>query len=107
MAPSSRHADLGEISLAAPAYNEAESIQRVVVHWMEYLSKGFAPGMFEVVICNDGSKDATAEVLAQLQSQYPALKVVTHKKNQGAAAALIGTFCIRYKSRGCGLPRET
>ncbi len=55
---------------------------------MEYLSGRFARGRYEVVVCNDGSDDDTGEVLASLQARFPALKVVTHAKNQGAAAAL-------------------
>lgn len=55
---------------------------------MAYLGERFAPGHYEVVICDDGSDDDTGEVLAGLAERFAALKVVTHVKNQGAAAAL-------------------
>jgi glycosyltransferase involved in cell wall biosynthesis len=79
---------LDELSLAAPAYREGAGIAAVVEGWMRYLASRFPAGSFEVVICNDGSDDDTGEVLARLAARFPALKVVTHVKNQGAAAAL-------------------
>jgi len=79
---------VSELSLAAPAYREGAGIRAVVERWMEYLASRFEPGAFEVVICNDGSDDDTGEVLAALATRFPALKVITHPKNQGAAAAL-------------------
>lgn len=42
---------------------------------------------FEVVVCDDGSDDDTADVLAQLQSSSPlALEVVRNPTNSGASA---------------------
>jgi glycosyltransferase involved in cell wall biosynthesis len=79
---------LPELALAAPAYREGAGIAAVVERWMQYLQGRFAAGAFEVVICNDGSDDDTGEVLASLAARFPALKVATHARNQGAAAAL-------------------
>lgn len=89
---------LSEISLAAPAYREGAGIRAVVERWMEYLAGRFEPGRYEVVICNDGSDDDTGEVLAALAARFPALKVVTHAKNQGAAAALTTAIAHTTKS---------
>jgi dolichol-phosphate mannosyltransferase len=92
------HSRLSEISLAAPAYREGAGIRVVVERWMEYLAARFPAGAYEVVICNDGSDDDTGEVLAALGKRFPALKVVTHEKNQGAAAAL--TTAIAHTTKG-------
>lgn len=78
-----------EVSLAAPAYNEGEGIEEVVLEWVGYLRDRLSPGHFEIVICNDGSKDDTGAVLDRLAKQYPELKPVHHARNQGASAALI------------------
>jgi glycosyltransferase involved in cell wall biosynthesis len=43
---------------------------------------------FEIVICNDGSKDRTGDILDRLTLSYPQLVPVHFQKNQGAAAAL-------------------
>jgi dolichol-phosphate mannosyltransferase len=77
------------LSVAAPAYNEAADIAAVISAWLEYLKN--LPGLsaFEVVICNDGSSDTTASILDGLALVNPALKVVHHKINQGAAQALV------------------
>ncbi len=78
-----------EVSLAAPAYNEGEGIEEVVLEWVGYLRARLAPGAFEIVVCNDGSKDDTGDVLDRLAARYPELKPVHHARNQGASAALI------------------
>jgi dolichol-phosphate mannosyltransferase len=89
---------LSEISLAAPAYREGAGIRAVVERWMEYLAGRFEPGRHEVVICNDGSDDDTGAVLAALATRFPALKIVTHAKNQGAAAALTSAIAATTKA---------
>jgi len=45
-------------------------------------------GDFEIVVVNDGSKDHTAEVLAELAGMIPELRVVTHPVNRGYGGAL-------------------
>jgi dolichol-phosphate mannosyltransferase len=87
---------MGELSVAAPAYNEAEGIAAIVEGWLAYLGRRF-PGRFEIVICNDGSKDRTGEILASMATRSPALRPITHARNQGAAAAL--ATAIRHTTR--------
>jgi glycosyltransferase involved in cell wall biosynthesis len=76
------------ISIAAPAYNEAEGIIEVVEGWLTYLSNLKELTDFEIVVCNDGSGDKTGRLLDQLASTNPHLKPVHHVTNRGAAAAL-------------------
>jgi glycosyltransferase involved in cell wall biosynthesis len=47
---------------------------------------------YEVLVINDGSPDHTGEVLADLQTRYPNLRVVTHVKNRGYGGALRSGF---------------
>jgi dolichol-phosphate mannosyltransferase len=88
---------LAELSVVAPAYEEAEGIGIVVGHWLEYLDRRFAAGSYEVVVCDDGSRDATGEILARAAARVPALRVVTHPRNLGAAAAL--ATAIRHSTK--------
>jgi glycosyltransferase involved in cell wall biosynthesis len=76
------------ISIAAPAYNEGENIFPLVEQWVHYLQARFKPEDYEIVICNDGSKDNTGELLDDLARRYPAVRPCNHLVNQGAAAAL-------------------
>jgi len=76
-----------KLSVAAPAYNEAEGIASVVADWHDFLSGQGLAG-FEIVICNDGSKDDTGAILDRLANSYPQLRPLHFSANQGAAAAL-------------------
>jgi len=76
------------LSLAAPAYNEAEGIEAVIADWHRFLAAQSAVAEFEIVICNDGSKDATGDILDRLTLSYPQLRPLHFASNQGAAAAL-------------------
>jgi glycosyltransferase involved in cell wall biosynthesis len=76
------------LSVAAPAYNEAEGIEAVIAEWHGFLAAAPEVAEFEIVICNDGSKDRTGDILDRLTLRYPQLVPVHFEKNQGAAAAL-------------------
>jgi len=76
------------LSVAAPAYNEAEGIEAVIADWHGFLSAQSGLAEFEIVICNDGSKDATGDILDRLTLSYPQLRPLHFARNQGAAAAL-------------------
>jgi dolichol-phosphate mannosyltransferase len=81
------------VSLAAPAYNEAAGIAEVVEAWHRYLSANTRLESYEIVVCNDGSKDDTGAILDRLAQTFTSLKPVHFAVNQGAAAAL--THAIR------------
>src|SRR5271170_83013 len=76
------------LSIAAPAYNEGEGIVPVVEHWLEYLRARTDLETFEIVICNDGSRDDTAEKLGAIAASGNELVVISHPVNQGAGAAV-------------------
>jgi glycosyltransferase involved in cell wall biosynthesis len=79
---------LPSISIAAPAYNEGENIEALVLDWVRYLETRFRPGDYEIVICNDGSKDDTGDILERLAQKNPSIRPCRHQVNQGAGAAL-------------------
>src|SRR5215831_194292 len=62
------------LSVAAPCFNEAEGIESVVAEWDGVLAH--IPEATEIVLCNDGSTDGTAEVLERLRTRFPRLRVV-------------------------------
>ncbi|GAB3927648.1 glycosyltransferase family 2 protein [Mucilaginibacter myungsuensis] len=71
------------ISFFIPAYNCAATIAESVASIM---ADNFTDGD-ELIIVNDYSTDNTAQVLAELQSKYPTIKVIAHKRNKGGSAA--------------------
>jgi len=80
------------ISAVLPAYNEEAIIERTVRHVAGVLS-GLASD-FEVIVTDDGSRDNTGRVLADLQRREPELRllVVTHERNRGYGAAVASGF---------------
>ena len=75
-----------DVSLLVPAKDEAANLPEFVALCARDL--GAAPFSFEVVVVDDGSRDGTARVLADLQRQHSFLKVVTHRRQRGIADAL-------------------
>jgi glycosyltransferase involved in cell wall biosynthesis len=63
-----------------PIYNEQTSIGGVVREWKEALAKA-APD-HRILILNDGSKDNTAQVLADLAAATPGVEII-NKPNSG------------------------
>ncbi len=78
--------DRAIVSLLVPAKDEAENLPEFLRQCAEAFPQVGAPA--EVVVVDDGSRDATPQVLAQLQAQYPFLRVVTHRRQRGIADAL-------------------
>ena len=74
------------VSVLVPAKDEAENLPEFVQQCaMALPSLGVG---FEVVVVNDGSRDTTAQVLADLCTRYSFLQVVTHRRQRGIADAL-------------------
>ena len=73
------------ISVAMPAYNEAENIEamiRDVIQVMDTLADDY-----EVIVVDDGSSDGTAQAVRSLEQQHPAVRLVQHPVNRGYGAA--------------------
>jgi glycosyltransferase involved in cell wall biosynthesis len=74
------------LSVVFPAYNDAGTIASMVV--AARLTARRLADDYEIVVVNDGSADHTAEVLSELESVFPELRVVHHPKNRGYGGAL-------------------
>src|SRR6188472_1933819 len=74
------------LSVFFPAYNDSGTIASMVIRAVQAAS-ALTPD-FEVIIVNDGSADATAEIADELARTYPQVKVVHHEKNRGYGGAL-------------------
>jgi glycosyltransferase involved in cell wall biosynthesis len=75
------------VSVVLPAYNEEENIESVVGQALEVLPE--VADLFEVIVVNDGSTDATAEIARALVTEHhPRVRLVSHLGNEGYGAAL-------------------
>src|SRR5437762_2968317 len=74
------------LSVFFPAYNDSGTIASMVIRAVQAASE-LTPD-FEVIVVNDGSSDATAEIADELARAYPNVRVVHHPGNRGYGGAL-------------------
>jgi glycosyltransferase involved in cell wall biosynthesis len=75
------------LSVFFPAYNDAPSLPALIRRTFAVLEQHVAD--YEVIVVNDGSRDNTAEVLADLSREFaPRMRVETHARNRGYGGAL-------------------
>ncbi len=79
------------LSVVIPAYNEVDSVRRLVDECIAALeANGRAP--WEIVLVDDGSTDGTTEELRALAHERSGVKAVLLRAHAGKAAALMAGF---------------
>jgi glycosyltransferase involved in cell wall biosynthesis len=78
------------ISAVIPAYNEERAIASTVEAVVAALA-GLVDD-FEVIVVDDGSRDATAGIVDTLRERLPSVRLVSHAANCGYGAALATGF---------------
>ncbi len=76
------------LSILIPAYNEQDTIARVLERILESpLPDGFQK---EIVLVDDGSRDQTFHVVEAFRQAHPGFRIIClrHERNQGKGAAL-------------------
>ncbi len=79
-----------EISIVVPMMNEEDSLDSFFARLLPVLAQ--LTQTYEIVIVNDGSRDATLEKLTAHQKNIPQLVVVDLSRNFGKEAALTAGF---------------
>jgi dolichyl-phosphate beta-glucosyltransferase len=74
------------LSIVIPAYNELERLPRYLPEVLSYAA-GIRGGA-EVIVVDDGSKDATPEYVNSVASGDPAVRLVRQNPNRGKGAAV-------------------
>lgn len=69
------------LSLVIPLYNEEENARPVISELVPVLREAALP--FELILVDNGSRDRTGPLLAELAGQFPEIRVVTVPVNQG------------------------
>ncbi len=75
-----------DISVVIPLYNEAESLPELEA-WIRRVMQehGFS---YEIIFINDGSTDASWQVITELQRTNPAIRAVKFRRNYGKSPGL-------------------
>jgi glycosyltransferase involved in cell wall biosynthesis len=71
------------VSVVVPVYNEAATVAQVVGELLELDQL-----RLEILLVDDGSTDASPDILAQLAERFSAVKVLTQSQNRGKGAAV-------------------
>lgn len=74
-----------KVSFVVIAYNEAKNIGRTLDAICAL--SGLVPGLYEVIVVNDGSRDGTADVVAGRAARNPDIKLIDLPQNRGRGAA--------------------
>lgn len=74
------------VSFVVPMYNEEDSLRLFLRLAREALDTHVGDG--EIVLVDDGSKDATLAIAREEAAADPRLRVVVHERNRGLGAAL-------------------
>ncbi len=69
-----------KLTVVIPVFNEKDTVENVVETVLAQ------PGVFEVILVDDGSTDGTRDILARMDQ--PRVRVILHEHNQGKGAAL-------------------
>lgn len=70
-----------KLSVVIPAYNEAKRIGDTLVETHKFLKdKGYD---FEILVVVDGAKDNTAEVVRNLETAVPEIRLINNPENHG------------------------
>src|SRR4029079_18869594 len=75
--------EYARVSVVVPCYNEADNVREVIA----CLDKLDYPN-YNIIAVNDGSRDATGEILNELVDAYPKLVVIHQNQNEGKAIGL-------------------
>lgn len=83
------------ISIVSPVYNEAESLAEFVRQVAAVMTPLETKGStYELILVNDGSRDASLQIAMQLAAADPRVRVVSFSRNFGHEAA--STAGLRY-----------
>ena len=85
------------LSVFFPACNDSGTIASLVISAIRAAQR-LTPD-FEVIVINDGSVDQTAEILDDLATKYPQVRVIHHEHNRGYGGALRTGFANSTRER--------
>lgn len=76
-----------QLSVIVPAYNEEKTLSSVLTALLREV-----PNVYEIIVVDDGSKDATAQIAKEFSNRYPQVRLLSQPQNMGKTAALRAGF---------------
>ncbi len=77
---------LASLSIVVPAFNEEQSVAATIADAIAVGTN--VAGNLEVLVCNDGSHDATAAIVARLSEHDPRVRLLDRASNRGIEASM-------------------
>ncbi len=77
-----------DVSVLVPAKDEAENLPLLLEQAAAAFASGSPRARYEMIVVDDGSTDATWDVLQSLAERYDFLELVRHRRQRGIADAL-------------------
>ena len=75
-----------KLSVVMPVYNEERTLREIVARVLAQ------PYDIELILVNDCSRDATPQIMADLEREHPQIRCFHHEVNQGKGGALATGF---------------
>ncbi|MFA5260104.1 MAG: glycosyltransferase family 2 protein, partial [Candidatus Omnitrophota bacterium] len=75
------------ISVVVPAYNEEELLRETVKNVVQSADAAGSVTI-EIIIVNDGSRDRTGPIIAELEKAYPCVRGIHHAENSGLGVCI-------------------
>ena len=87
-----------DLSIVVPAFNEEHRLPPTLARLAAYLAS--QPMRWEIVVVDDGSRDATCAVVSAAMATIPNLRLVRQSPNRGKGAAVrLGMLAARGQIR--------
>jgi glycosyltransferase involved in cell wall biosynthesis len=68
------------ISILIPCYNGEKYIDKCL---QSAIDQTYDKSLYEIIVCNDGSKDNSLQILRQYEAKYPDLIKIITQENKG------------------------
>jgi len=84
-----------KLSVVIPAYNESENLRDAI----DMISAGISAVVseYEIIIIDDGSQDATGDIIRDLANHNENIRGIFHGENRGKGASLRSGFNVASK----------